>query len=394
MNTLNEYQKTLYNDLMNLVETNEAFYFTDQELDGSTYRIFNYRLASYMDFQAPNARECRGTTFRIRDGEAIRLVALPMEKFWNLHENPHTIDLDLSQINQVMLKADGSLISTYMHKGQFRLKTKGSLFSDQALNAMEFLNRPENSRLEWQLKQLTEYGYCINMEWCAPDNRIVIGYLEPKLTILNIRVLDTGEYVKFPDRISIDYDALHENWIEITELNATEEFVKSIPDMQGVEGYVIQIPGDHAKIRTGTDAHWNVDGIQHVKVKTEWYLVQHRAKDSINSPRRLYEAVLEQATDDLRSLFYDDPLVIKMIEEMEIKVDKMYNHLVATVENFYTTNKDLERKDYAILGQKELPRVAFGLAMSKYLDHEVDYVDFMRRNWKKFGIKDEVKESE
>ena len=67
------------------------------------------------------------------------------------------------------------------------------------------------------------------------------------------------------------------------------------------------------------------------------------------------EAVLEEATDDLRTLFHDDPLVIKMIEEMELFVEHKYNSLVSTVEAFYTENKDLERKEYAIKGQAELP---------------------------------------
>ena len=93
------------------------------------------------------------------------------------------------------------------------------------------------------------------------------------------------------------------------------------------------------------------DGMR-FKVKTEWYLVQHRAKDSINSDRRLFEAVLEEATDDLRTLFHEDPLVIKRIEEMEVKVDDLYNHMVDTVERFYERNKNLERKEYAILGQE------------------------------------------
>jgi len=149
-------------------------------------------------------------------------------------------------------------------------------------------------------------------------------------------------------------------------------FVASIPQMTDVEGYVI-------RLKSG----------QRVKIKTEWYLVQHRAKDSINSPRRLFEACIEGTTDDLRSLFYDDPVVIAMIETMEKFAEGIYNSTVDSVERFYEKNKSLERKEYAILGQQELDKKIFGLAMSKYLGKDIDYVAFLRKHYKSFGVADE-----
>ena len=62
---MNSYMKNLWNDLMALCASNEAFYFVDQTKDGDKYRVFTYRLASYSDFLLPNALECRGHTFRL-----------------------------------------------------------------------------------------------------------------------------------------------------------------------------------------------------------------------------------------------------------------------------------------------------------------------------------------
>ena len=94
----------LYNNLMLLVEQSEdvqtselcsgdnialdAFYFDDQkdELTGKTYRIFNYRLASYTSFQKQDAKNCRGTMFDITDINKPILVSLPPEKFFNYEE--------------------------------------------------------------------------------------------------------------------------------------------------------------------------------------------------------------------------------------------------------------------------------------------------------------------
>lgn len=365
---------------MNLVEANEAFYYKDFVKDARTYRIFNYRLASYTDFLEDGALECRGIMFDVTDD--IRLVSRPMEKFFNLYENPLTMNLDLTYTVDVELKADGSLISTYIHNDQLMLKSKGSLESDQAIAAMNFLNLSENNHFKQELFLIASLGNTINMEWCAPDNRIVLPYMEPQLTVLNIRNNNTGRYV---DKHHIKQHAdpawreVVARWIDDVDFQQVGaiEFVNSIPSMEGVEGYIVRLESG-----------------QRVKIKTEWYLVQHRAKDSINSPRRLFEAVLEEATDDLRSLFHDDPLVIQMIEDMELKVDGIYNHVVDQVERFYERNKEMERKDYAILGQKELDKRIFGLAMSKYLGKDVDYKAFMKKNYRQFGIKDEDPDNE
>lgn len=386
---MNEFQAQLYTNLMSLVDSNEAFYYGDREMDDRVYRLFNYRLASYTDFLNPGAIECRGIMFDVTDPEDVKLVSMPMEKFFNLNENPATMDLDLTTVVDVELKADGSLISTYMHwatgngegykDDELRLKTKGSLESDQAIDAMKYINKPEHAAFKHALTYLSIMDMTVNMEWCAPHNRIVIGYLDPVLTVLNVRNNRDGEYVDIFGDITgewnnepVDLQPIRDAYIEKLNVDDPVHFTQSIPDMEDVEGYVI-------KLASG----------QRVKVKTLWYLVQHRAKDSINVPRRLFEAVLAEATDDLRTLFHDDELVIRRIEEMELFVEGKYNHLVDQVERFYERNKHMERKEFAILGQKELIKMHFGLAMSKYTGKDVNYKEFMAKKWKEFGLKDE-----
>lgn len=62
--------------------------------------------------------------------------------------------------------------------------------------------------------------------------------------------------------------------------------------------------------------------------------------------------------------------------------------MVDVVERFYEANKHLDRKDYAILGQNELDRMYFGLAMNKYSGKEFSYKDFLKKKWKDLGLKD------
>jgi T4 RnlA family RNA ligase len=375
---MNVYQQKLYTNLMSLVQTNEAFYFQDFQLDGKTYRIFNYRLASYTNFLAPSAIECRGIMFEVDSAsQALRLASLPMEKFWNLNENPMTMDLDLSKVESIEEKADGSLMSTYLHEGELRLKSKGSLFSDQAIAAMKWLDRPSNYNFKNVLTVLADLDDTVNLEWCSPEHRIVLGYMEPTLKVLNVRRNETGEYVDVRDMFEENY------MVSLVDIDGTyitpEEFVESIPAMTDVEGFVLVMENG-----------------QRVKVKCDWYLSLHHNKDSVSNPRRLFECILDGGIDDIRAMFHDDLLSIKLIDEMQQKVDHLYNHMVSVVEEFHTQNKHLDRRTYAIKGQQD-PSLKqgnlsyFSLVMNKYLDKTFDYKTFLMSKWKELGLRDAIK---
>lgn len=369
----------LYAQLIELTETTEAFYFQDFELEGKKYRIFNYRLSSYSDFLKPGALECRGIMFEVFDDilqslVKARLVSRPMQKFFNLNENPMTMGLDLSKVDSIELKADGSLMSTYFHDGRVRMKSKGSLFSEQAVDAMKYL--AATPRLYANLYDCEARGWTINLEWCAPFNRIVIGYDKPHLKVLNVRHRMTGKYMP---RHVVEFLFDPEFVIDRVETNGldTAEFVKSIPSMQDdIEGYIARI-GDL----------W-------FKIKTEKYMSLHHAKDSINNPRRLFEAVLDEGVDDLRSMFAHDTLAISQIEEMQVKVTAMYNTLVAQCEEYYQTQKDNDRKTFAI-GAQGLSlhgNKLLSIVMNLYQGKDPDYKGFLKSRYKEFGFKDTATE--
>lgn len=370
---MNEYQTTLYNQLITLVATNEAFSKKDQELDGVIYRVFSYRLAGWSDFLLPGALECRGIMFELVNDQPVRLASMPMQKFFNDGEGG--IDHDYNTIVQIMLKEDGSLISTYLHQGELRLKSKTALLSDHAVNATRWLNLPAQASLKEQLYQLAIYGYTVNMEYTSPEPymRIVIGYQYPTLTVLNVRCNDNGRYLTKEELHYTTYGAVRNRWVDTFDIPEDgQAFVDHVNEEVGIEGYVIQL----------------ADGTL-VKVKTHWYRALHFSKDSVTNPRRLYEAVLEETTDDLREMFSDDPYSLNLIDEMEAKVFKIHNHLVKTVEDYYEANKHLDRPAYAILGQKVLDNKAFSIAMMKYTGKVVDYKGLLKKWYKDFGFKDE-----
>lgn len=373
---MNARQQKLYQNLMALTSSGDTFYFQDFVLDESMYRVFNYRLSSYSDFLKPDAMECRGIMFEVQLDETqsqsdwipIRLASRPMIKFFNLSENPMTMGLDLSKVDTVELKADGSLISTYIHNGQLRLKSKGSLFSEQALDAMKWVqSQPVFAR---DLYTATDCGWTVNLEWCSSANRIVIGYAEPHLKVLNARHTLTGKY-QARAVLELEFGKHMIERVNTNELDTTA-FVQSIPAMMDdIEGYVCRI-GDL----------W-------FKVKTDKYKKLHMLADDVRSPRRLYEAVLNECIDDIFSLF-TDPVIKRLATQCQEHVSKMHNSLVVQVETFCEQHKYLNRKEFALLGQHQLERHVFGLVMQKYTGKNIDYKEFMLKHYDIFQLPQSV----
>ena len=246
-----------------------------------------------------------------------------------------------------------------------QLKSKTSLASDQVKMAWKVLEQDQH--LHMLLRDSTELGWTVNLEYIGPDNRIVIGYEHPELRVLNFRHRESGAY-NFPTGIVEDpyfeYSAERHNPLTYD--------LAGLPGKQGFEGVVVVL-------KTG----------QWFKMKTDWYAALHHTKDSINSRRRLFECIIQETADDLKAMFFDDQFALKLISDMEDLVLPKFNAFVKQVEDFYETNKGLDRKSYAIKGQQELKNT-FSLAMSKYLGKEVNFKEWAVKHIEHFGVKDEV----
>ena len=369
----------LYNNLMNLANDEDSPFYLIEHVgpyDGATYHVFSYRLGSYTDFLRPDALECRGHMFRIENGNPV-LVSLPFPKFFNRGEveghinSADTMDLDFSNdnVDYIAYKEDGSLITTYLDaNGDLCLKSKTSLTSTMAVDAMELL---PNVVAPFAQRSLLDYcmglerdGYTVIMEYVSPKNIIVLQYDRCDLVVLGVRHRETGEMMNYNDFISIGLDAYTAvNYLHSQKIQDVAEFVDGIPSMRGIEGFVIRLK----------------DGTM-VKCKTDEYVSLHHVKDSVTSPRRLMEVVLQEASDDLRQMFVSNEQVLSEIDNMEKFVVDLVTHLVKPAEKFYDDNKHLERRDYAIKGQQELRRDQFSLAIGKYIGKDIDYKAFVAKN--------------
>lgn len=363
--------KEHYDLLIKLTETDSEFFYAEQILDNKIYHIFNYRLAPYESFMNPKvadsyiALSARGIMFDVTDKENIKISSRPMNKFFNIEQG----EVDRSNMKLVgyMDKLDGSLISTYLHNGELKLKTKGSIKSEQAIAAMEWLDLPENSEMKNFLKFHTEKNnLTVNMEWTAPDNQIVLFYPEASLRILNMVNNKNGKILTAEN---IDKENLVNKDIFVKSHKipnmSLDNIIESIRNEQGNEGYILEFSDS--------------EGNSHlVKVKNIWYVNLHQIKSNLNTTAKIIETIIDETSDDVRVLFAEDKHFLDNITRLENVVSPRISKIEADIEKFYSDNKELSRKDYAIKAQSELQSY-MSLAMNLYIGKETNYKEFFKK---------------
>lgn len=119
-------------------------------------------------------RYARGLIFEQKTG---KIVAIPFPKFFNVGEMLETKVENLPDESYVITeKMDGSLGIIYNYKGQWKVATRGSLTSEQAIKAQEILKKYDMSEVPEELTLLVEIIY--------PENKIVVNYGDDEKLVL------------------------------------------------------------------------------------------------------------------------------------------------------------------------------------------------------------------
>lgn len=367
--------KSLFDNLMNLCsDDSNTFFFVDTTSSmQSKFRIFSYYIASYSEWLKPDALECRGIMFELDDNNnPIRIAARPPKKFFNLFENPFTEDIKDDQVGLAFKKEDGSLISSFIDKGELFLKSKGSLFSQQVLDAQKWLYDERRKPLLECLKWYAENGITINMEWVSPDNRVVLTYEEPRLIILNARNNITGEYIDLEDLVKDQ--TINQYMVDNHPFETINELIKEVQELKDQEGYVV----------------YNSKGAEPVfKIKCPWYVHLHSVKSSVSSDKNLWEAVAEGVSDDIKALFETDKASLDRIAKFESIYKKQFSFVYKTAIGIYNKLRGNSRKDYAIESQSILNEIGypqlFNIVMRLYLNGpDESIVDLIKDHLVKF----------
>lgn len=367
--------KSLFDNLMNLCsDDSNTFFFVDTTSSmQSKFRIFSYYIASYSEWLKPDALECRGIMFELDDNNnPIRIAARPPKKFFNLFENPFTEDIKDDQVGLAFKKEDGSLISSFIDKGELFLKSKGSLFSQQVLDSQKWLYDERRKPLLECLKWYAENDITINMEWVSPDNRVVLTYEEPRLIILNARHNITGEYIDLEDLVKDQ--TINQYIVDNHPFETINELIKEVQELKDQEGYVV----------------YNSKGAEPVfKIKCPWYVHLHSVKSSVSSDKNLWEAVAEGVSDDIKALFETDKASLDRIAKFESIYKKQFSFVYKTAIDIYNKLRGNSRKDYAIELQSILNEIGypqlFNIVMRLYLNGpDESIVDLIKDHLVKF----------
>lgn len=285
----------------------DNFRITEQE--GITY--INYTNSSTEAFpeektvKAAIRRECRGIAFD-RHG---RLLSRPFHKFFNMNEREETSNLDLSQPHDILEKLDGSMVRPiHLEDGTVRWATKGGI-TDVSMKAEVFVaQHPEYNDFA---KTMHGYGLTPIFEFTAPDNRIVLPYDRPSLTLLAIRHRAMGDYATYEgmEELAADFN------IPVVK-KVTLEFLQ---EEENKEGVVLVF----------------ASGM--VKIKTDWYLKRHRAKELFDNERHLVQLMMEDDIDDVLPLV--DPDSRQIVIAFQAQVFRNLNADIQALRRFYRESK-------------------------------------------------------
>lgn len=350
---MNQYQKTIYNELMNLMDVkDQPFFFEDTILnDDLKYRTFCYTLPKYEQYQLPSAKESRGSMFLLnaKTDQMIEMMAHPMPKFFTYGEQPETANLDLSKAIRFILKIDGSLLSSYIDVVSQSLAFKTKRKPSQA-SFNDIIEQVLNEELKAEIEAITRNGYTVDIELTSPKNRVILEYKEPSLSILKVRSRKDGHFLDiYSDDFKKHYPEMFKN---LAPLMDKELFVdlnnkNNHLHVKGIEGAVAEMP----------------DGTL-TKIKTLYYLTQHRFAKIQNHKKYdqlLVEACIEETFDELRTLFhynnrsenYNINGIMAAMDSVEEQVTATYNPLYNLIFGFYNKHKSKPLPEYIEVAKSE-----------------------------------------
>lgn len=317
------------------------------------YTVIDYVTVTPKTFDGPGAEyrlECRGLKFCNRTGN---LLARPFHKFFNINERPDTLYgfLDFSKPHRVMEKMDGTMVhGIRAPNGDIRLMTRMGL-TQHALQAEQYLTEYLRRTV---IEAYIEDGMTPIFEFTAPNNRIVVPYDKPELTLLGVRDMQFGDYAFS----CMDFERSIGNVRTVQEhkFDTPDQMIEQVREWTGKEGVVVA---------------WNN---KFVKLKADEYVLLHRAKSELDHEKNVVRVILEGRLDDLVPL---------LDAETAAKIEKYHEELIGAVVSKAQQVKDLVReakardfdvKDFAINIAHELPAktqaLAFGLFRGKYEEHE------------------------
>lgn len=223
------------------------------------------------------------------------LISASFPKFFNWSEQPDLSPVPTSLKHcTVVEKLDGSTLIVSKYKGQYILRTRGTVDASTMDNGFE-LELFKSTILSKLQDNNDTWGYSIIWEWLSPINKIVLSYGDEPMWKL-IGFINHINYSlaqqDMLDAMAKKYDLLRPATYTFTDVN---DLLQNVDQWKGKEGVCVYSKNDQS-------IH---------KVKSADYLIKHRFKS---------EATLENTLDLYFS--YGKPLY----QEFESKLTETFDY--------------------------------------------------------------------
>lgn len=255
----------------------------------------------------------------------FEVVNWPFNRFFNYGQGI-AAEIDWST-TRITTKLDGSLMCMWNYADKWHCSTSGSPAAEGNVYGCDF----NFSELFWKTFAKAEFvlpddpDLCFMFELTAPQNRIVVVYDKPQLTLIGVRNRKTGEEF-LPDSFP------QYNPVKTFKFNGIENIIASLKDVSPVvmEGYVVS-----------SDSRDEYGGYKRIKVKSAQYVALHNLRDSW-SPRRVVEIVRAGEISEIVAYFKE---YAEQLNETKIK----YESFVYQLESVYNECKHIEnQKEFAL----------------------------------------------
>jgi RNA ligase len=350
-------------DLLPHIEGREEF----RVVDKGTYKVINYTFNAPDTFgkiddpSFPYLVECRGIKF-YPDG---KIMARTLHKFFNYGEKAETKheNVQWDKVSHLETKLDGSMVHPALIDDKLVWMTKmGITHISEMINVwLSKISAEEAAKIEKFARKCIEVGLTPTFEFTSPANRIVVGYDETKLSLLKIRDLHDGTYIDVVTMLDLAADfEIEAVYTEFTSDKLIEKDIAKVADYEDDEGIVVVF----------TDGSC-------LKVKSDWYVRLHRAKDQMFREKNVLKLIAEDTIDDFYPLLDDST---------QKQVQSYHDHVIHAVRNgaatlyaiLYTRNKEgLSRKDTALRFLPNLAGVLRPVLWSVYDIEDIDSIDLV-----------------
>jgi hypothetical protein len=217
-----------------------------------------------------------------QDGE---LVSAGFPKFVNWGENPDNFPVPTSlKDTNIVEKIDGSLLIVSKWKGNYILRTRGTVDAFKMDNGyeLEIFKETVLSKIIGSAHDVANgdgnWDYSLLFEWVSPAQRIILSYGDQPNWYL-VGMVDHDVY-QLLSQDGLDRMAEKFEWNRPVKYSfpTVEDLIKNVELFKGKEGVVVYSKHDQ---------------VMH-KVKGVWYLALHRMKEALASIDKVIDVWFEQ----------------------------------------------------------------------------------------------------